>query len=456
MCVVLSILLLIYLDKRHHRILALSTTTDKLTGLLNRTGFRTEAERQLRLDPEGNYVIVAFDINNFKHINNSYSYATGDQLLKVLASTMTQWNKGDCISARLDADDFILLTKSSPTIISDLEATLQDAVTSLGLPEYLSNTEFTIGAYEVKNKHELIRTIIDNAYTAHKMAKLHNSTSVLWYNRTLIEKIEREAYFVAHLPQALEQKEFKLYLQPQVNLHTKSLMGAEALVRWVLPNGELVFPDAFIPIFESTGNITLLDFYMLNEACTYLSEQRDQGIPLLPISVNFSRVTLCQPNFSGRVIELVDRYDLPHHYIDIEVVESALNEMGDGIIQMLTALQHAGFRISMDDFGAGYSSLSVLGDLPVQIVKLDRQFLWGIDSNQKRKTIIHAFVDMAHHLDLMVICEGVETASHVAFLQQIGCACTQGYYFSRPVPQGDFDQVAGICMEKLSNLTANV
>lgn len=437
---IVSVSVFALVNKRNQKALEKSVEIDSLTGLLSRYGFETEAAHWLRQHSKAEHVIIEFDIDNFKMINDVCGYILGDQLLRGLTAAISNWKEHKHLCARIDADDFVLLAEQSDTLIPDFQKMLKKAVQKQVFLEPFGGVSFTFGAYQIKDNGELIKTIMDKANTARKTAKAHEYKSFIWYDEQLLQKLRQENRYREQMHHGIEQEEFKLYLQPKVALHDMTVVGAEALVRWDLPGSGLVYPDAYIPLFEKNGSIADLDFYMLKKTCMLLRRRKDEGKPLFAISVNFSRVTLYQPAFREKLLEIVDRFAIPHSCIEVEVTESAFNEVADMVLQTLTCLKDDGFIISMDDFGAGYSNLNLLGSLPIQTIKLDRAFLKELDRNERMKGIIACVVELAHTMDIKIVCEGVEKLEHVAFLREIGCDYAQGYYFSKPVPQDEFLQ----------------
>ncbi|RGZ00423.1 EAL domain-containing protein [Clostridium sp. AM58-1XD] len=209
-------------------------------------------------------------------------------------------------------------------------------------------------------------------------------------------------------------------------------------MRWRIPEYGLIAPDHFIPLFERNGSIADIDFYMMEKACEFIRYHIDTYGKEFCISVNFSRVTLYQQRFYPTVMELVERFRIPHHCIEMEVTESAFNGISEVMVNKITRLQEDGFLISMDDFGSGYSSLNLLDMLPIQVLKLDRGFLREYGVTEKAKNVISCVVELAHTLDIQVVCEGIETMEHLKLLQKIGCDYGQGFYFSKPIPQDEF------------------
>ncbi len=433
----LSVTVLSALIRRNQREQEILISEDKLTGLLNRYGFEVEAEKLLRRASKQRYMIVEFDIDKFKSINNICGYTAGDTLLCALAKEIReQFDKAVC--ARINADDFFILMEQTEENMFRLQSLLEGVVKAQGLLESFGNLSFTYGAYRIEDNGEQIKTIMDKANTAHKTAKAQESQSVMWYDEQLLQKLRLENQYRTSMHHGIVAEEFQLYLQPKIDLADMQVYGAEALVRWDLPGHGLVYPDAFIPLFEKDGSIVDLDFYMLERACRYLESWIAEGRAPLSVSVNVSRVTLYQKQFYEQFLETVDRYHVPHEFIEIEVTESAFNEITDVVLRVLTSLKNAGFNISMDDFGAGYSNLNVLSRLPIQIIKLDREFLWEMAHSEHVRGIVSCVVTLAHTMDTRVVCEGVEQLEHVAFLKEIGCDFAQGYYFSKPIKAEEF------------------
>lgn len=436
----LSIVVFLIVNKRNQRKLETAVSTDKLTSLLNRAGFESAATDLLRQQAKSRFVIVAFDIDNFKMINDSIGYVQGDQLLCALASALKSWKAGNYLCARLDADDFILLAEANEAIIPELQDILEHTTKAQVFLEPFGGVGFTYGAYQIQNNGELIKTIMDKAKMAHKAAKATADKSLVWYDGKLLEKLTQDRKLKEQLQHALVNQEFGLYLQPRVELSNLRIVGAEALVRWELPGQGTLYPDSFIPLFEENGSIADLDFYMLKKVCGYLHNRQEQGQELFPISINFSRVTLYYQAFYETFHSIVDQYPIPYDCIEIEVTESAFNDIADIVLQMLNRLDEEGFPIAMDDFGSGYSNMNLLGSLPLRIIKLDKVFLQEADIHDRVKGIIICAVELAHTMGVQIVCEGAETEPHVNFLREIGCDFAQGYYFTKPIPQKAFDQ----------------
>ncbi|GKI14162.1 GGDEF-domain containing protein [Oscillospiraceae bacterium] len=428
-----SVVIYLTVGRRGRAAVEKSLYSDHLTGILNRAGFEAAADELLRRQPGGEYCLLEFDVDDFKFLNSTYGYELGNELLCALAGALSAAYHGAELCARLDADDFVVLAKRTGREQKTLLELLAQALRTpqlAGVGEFVS---FTTGGYEAP-AGERVQTMMDKVSLAHTSAKAAGRGCTAWYDARLLERIQQESQMNNRMARALEGGEFRLYLQPKYRLDNLEMYGAEALVRWDYPGRGLVYPDEFIPLFEGSGSIVKLDFYMLEQACIYLRQHIDSGGADFVVSVNFSRVTLYTQGFFAAVLDIVDKYRLPHRCVELEVTESAFNGIVEPVVDKLTALQQKGFSVSMDDFGAGYSSLNLLDKLPIQVLKLDKEFLRENSREERVKHVIAHVVELAHDLGIAVVCEGVETREQMEFLRAAGCDRAQGYYFSRPVP----------------------
>lgn len=435
---VLSVAVFMLFNRRRRKELEKSMYTDSLTGLYNRAGFEAEAVQLLRQHGGQGYCLVEFDVDDFKFLNNSYGYELGDRLLCALGDMLRREFHTGQLCARISADDFVVLIKQEEQVAEHVRGLLSS---TLRQEEFLVVSEFvtfTLGGYEISESGEQIQSIMDKANMAHKNAKTLGKAMTVWYDKTLLEKLNWENRMKNRMHRALADGEFQMYLQPKYRLSGLEVQSAEALVRWELPGQGTVYPDDFIPLFERNGCIAELDFYMLDKACGFLRDKASALSGEFSISVNFSRVTIYQQNFAARLLETVERYQVPHRRIEIEITESAFNEVSDVMVSKLEQLRQEGFIISMDDFGSGYSSLNSLDKLPIQVLKLDREFLREYGRADRVKNVIACVIELAHGLKMEVVCEGIEQQEHLRFLQEAGCDYGQGYYFSRPVPSQEF------------------
>ncbi len=441
LCIILYIGICIMVYEDYQRLMNRLITIDPQTNLLNRTGIENNATVLIRHNPQFKYCMIKFDIDNFKLINTSYSYNHGDDLLRLISDALSSKNSEHFVASHLDADNFIVVTQYNETVLDDLDTFLLNATKDFDVSVLFTEIKFSYGAYIIEYNNESIKKIITKAAMAHKAAKDDKFVSSLWYSKELLHQIQKENEYSTRIDLAINAQEFKMYLQPQINLNTLEIVSAESLVRWQLPDNSFIYPDQFIPIFERNGLIYKVDFYMLEQACLFLSKQHTCGNAYFKIAVNISRVTLSRHDFLDTFVSIVDKSKIPHEYLEIEVTESSLIHLNQNVINVLTQLKKMDFTLAMDDFGAGYSSLSSLSTLPVHFLKLDKQFLWSIDTNDKMPLIITSTVNLAHSMGMEVISEGVEQQAHVDFLISIGCEYAQGYHFARPMPSEEFEHL---------------
>ena len=252
--------------------------------------------------------------------------------------------------------------------------------------------------------------------------------------QTLLQDAEIES----SMQEALASGQFIYYIQPKYAADGTRILGGEALVRWQKPDGTMVSPAEFIPLFERNGFIRQLDIHVFTQVCADLRRLLDAGQPVVPISVNVSRQHLYWPEFAPTYIAIKERYRLPDQLIELELTESTLLENTTAAFSTLEHLRQKGFLCSIDDFGSGYSSLNALKDLPADVLKLDREFLSDSAQPAKSEIIIRGIIDMAKRLSLRIVAEGVETPTQLAFLQDTGCDMIQGFIFSKPLPPDNF------------------
>lgn len=406
---------------------------DKLTNTINEKTFETRA-RNILVASNQAYAFVCFDINKFKYINDTYGYEAGDLVLIEIADFLHKLldDDSECIS-RISADKFMLLIQQDKLFGEDIyHKIIHQVCIKAELVEPLS---LSFGVYKIKENHtSSVNVMMDKAMIAHKMCKAMPNQKVVYYDHSLRERIERENLIFTHMNQALADQEFQLYIQPKFLIDSEQITSGEALVRWQSTILGFLPPDEFIPLFEKNGFIATLDLYMFEQVCVYLDDALYKQQKVYPISVNLSRVTLLQDNFMETFLNIFHKYNIPTSFIEIELTESAFNGVSEETIHLLQSLQNEGFLISMDDFGTGYSSLNLLKELPINILKLDKEFLNDNKNSSEAKGIVSCIVEMAHLLNLQVICEGVETYDQLIFLKSIACDYGQGYYFAKPMP----------------------
>jgi EAL domain-containing protein (putative c-di-GMP-specific phosphodiesterase class I) len=309
---------------------------------------------------------------------------------------------------------------------------------------------YSFGVFKVPKQYKKeYPEMFDLADMALKRGTANGSKNIYFYDQLIQKSIEKEMMIESRMEEALIKKEFLMYLQPKYDTITEQIVGAEALVRWQTPE-ELLFPDSFVPIFERNGFISKLDMYMLEQVCLLQRRRLNDNKRVVPISVNQSRLLLYNPSYVDTLIDLVDRYEIPHYLIELEITETVVFEDKMVAIKTFKQLLDRGFKISMDDFGSGYSSLNMLKDIDVNIIKIDRAFLEDFINTERGKKVMFSILGLIRELNLISVAEGVETKEQLDFLKEAGCHWVQGYYFSRPVPV--LDLLKKLDLEALSNI----
>ncbi len=414
---------------------------DNLTGIPNLTKFKKDVQSILKKYPYMKFTMVQLDIVNFKSINDFYDFTVGDKVLKAIANTGKAVPDKIFEQCRIGRDDFLLF--GTYELFKDLETTRfgYEAIFRSMIPEIENHSiNYRYGRYEIEDNEEDINTIVNKAILAHSHAKNTEGGSVCDYSEEFTKKLMRSTEITNKQKIALTNREFKMVLQPKCHVSDGRAVGAEALVRWQESDGKMIFPNDFIPLFESNGFIVELDMYMLERVCEVLSKWEKSGLNLIPISVNFSRRHLEMDNFAGKIEEIANRYGVDKSFIEIELTEGVFLENEGVVRSLLNDLHDRGFKLSMDDFGSGYSSLGLLHSLPVDVIKLDRSFVTSTDEAIRAAIIVESVAHMTQKLGIPTVAEGVETLAQVEFLRTIGCEIIQGYYYSKPIPVSEFEQ----------------
>ncbi|HID1259429.1 TPA: EAL domain-containing protein [Clostridioides difficile] len=427
-----------YNKKRFKRIFY----TDNLTKIKNQVAFENRAIEILHNASNKEYVLLNIDIDNFKYINDTHGYEYGDKVLIIVAAVLSKTFNIKETCARIGSDNFVILAKYRDSLLEDIREMLTNAIISELDMNVTQTISYCIGAYlvEIDNLgYKSINSIMDKANIAHKVSKTRGISSTVWYNENLLKQLQIENSIYNYMYKAIENEEFHMYLQPKFQISSLNVVSAEALVRWFSPELGFLSPDEFIPLFEKSGFIIELDFYMLKKACSFVRKTfMKKNQYTYPIAVNFSRVTIYQNSFYQRFLDTVKEYEIPFKYIDIEVTESAFNEISQPVISILEELKKLGFLISMDDFGSGYSSLSLLCSLSINGLKLDKSLLKETFNREKVYSIIQCIIEMSHRIGMSVVCEGIETKKDLEFLNTVKCDVGQGFYFSKPIEEKEF------------------
>ncbi|MEG1988832.1 MAG: EAL domain-containing protein [Oscillibacter sp.] len=416
---------------------------DPLTGAANTERFKLDAQALLRQGGRG-YTLVNFDVEQFRYLNHDLGYDAGNDFLVYSVKCLAAAFPKDAAFARCGTDQFLLLFLSrdgeEERRLKDLQSQLAAWQPPLG--GYYA-VQLAFGVYRLEDQETDILSAIEKSNIARKTAKGSGATNIAIYDAEMQGRIDRETELEKAMPAALENGEFKLFIQPKYDLLREEIVGGEALVRWVKPDGTTIQPGEFIPLFERTGAIAAMDLYMLDQLCRFLRNRLDRGLPTVPISINQSRRYMYSPTYVETLRDKLRENNLSPALIELEITENLVYTELDKLISVLERLHEAGFRISLDDFGSGYSSLNVLKDLPVDTLKLDRFMLGETLNSQRKKTVVANIIRMAKELKLSVVAEGVETYEQVLFLRECGCETAQGFYYSRPVSAQAFEKMLG-------------
>ncbi len=415
------------------------TNLPNLQLLRNRLGQLMAATRHQQSLP-----VLSVDLDCFNRLNQTLGHELGDQLLKAVAHRLTVCVAAGDTVARLRADQFVIV-QAAGEHSPDAALAATKILNALGQPFLLNGHQVfvtaSIGISVYPHDGCDIDALLQNADLALCHARQLGGNQYQFYTPLMNGVLSRMRMRSASLQHALERCEFQVYYQPQVNLQSGEIIGAEALLRWLHPEWGFVSPAEFIPLAEQTGLILLIDEWVLQTACTQLVAWNRAGLPPVRIAVNLSGRQFQQPNFSERVLQILLGAGADSQYLELELTERIIIQNVKKNVEILRHLKSHGIQIAVDDFGTGYSSLNYLKSFPFDILKIDMCFVRNIDRDDKNAAITSAIIQMAHSLNLKVIAEGVETEAELAVLRQYRCDAMQGYLFSRPVPAAEFEQM---------------
>ncbi len=417
---------------------------DTLTGLPNIEKFKSIVKDKIKKYPNAKFTMQKMDIVKFSVINEIYGMDIGDKLLLKISDIMSDISKNiepTFACAKVGIDEFIMISANGYLDQDDTARDNDEIKLKTLMPELDGyDLNFRYGRYFIEQGETDIMDMISKTTIAHNIAKLNIHQKAWDYNDEYKQELIRNTNINNKRKAAIENEEFKVYLQPKFSASDGILVGAEALVRWVEDDGKVIFPNDFIPLFEKNGFIVELDQYMLESVCKTIKHWMDIGLGPLAISVNCSRLNLDNPFFVSNIVEIVDKYDIPHRCIEIELTESIMIESEATIEKLFIDLHKHGFKISIDDFGAGYSSLGILNNLHVDTLKMDRTFFIGGKNARRDDILINSIIKMSHNLGMFVVAEGIETHEQVEMLKSMNCDAIQGYVYAKPMPVSEFEE----------------
>jgi diguanylate cyclase (GGDEF)-like protein/PAS domain S-box-containing protein len=418
---------------------------DELTGLPNRVSFNHSLEHAIRQTKRkrDKLAVMFIDLDRFKNINDSLGHDVGDQLLQEVSLRLRTTLRDSDIVARLSGDEFVVLIDGW-LVNEDLVSVAQKILQSVAKPyilqgqEYDLTTSIGISTYpqQGKDAQELLRHADVAMYRAKEMGK---NTFQFYAAQMDVHSVDR-LRMESGLRRALIHDELRLHYQPVVNLATGYMVGMEALVRWQHPQRGLVAPGEFIALAEETGLIVPIGEWVLRAACEQTRKWQQQGYGPLRVSVNLSPRQF-QPNLVSLVAKVLEETGLPAQLLELEITEGMVMKNPDHAVRLLNELRDMGISLSIDDFGTGYSSLAYLKRFPIDSLKIDRSFITELPTDSENAAIIRAIIQMAHGLEIHVVGEGVETAEQAGFLSDQACDRVQGFHYSKPLPQQEFEKL---------------
>ena len=410
---------------------------DSLTGLYNKEHFYARAKAYIDSNDKRRLLVICTDIKDFKMINDFFGTATGDLVLQAFGETLRKFITGDAVYGRLANDVFGMVMDAEDfdenRFIEECHAAFSSCLNTNIFPAVNY-----VGVYEIKDRSLAVSVMCDRARMAITSIKGDYSRLTAYYDEKLRDNIMYEQELISELNNALNEGQFRMFLQPQMTSDGK-LLGAEALIRWFHPKKGQIMPADFIPVFEKNGLIAEVDRFIWELACKQLKKWKDEGKDDLYISVNISPRDFYFLNIYGIFTEFIAKYGISPKSIKLEITETAIVMDFQRQLELITKLRQKGFIVEMDDFGSGYSSLNMLKDIHVDVLKIDMAFLKKAEDEERSKKILNMIIALSRQLDMPVITEGVETEEQVKFLSEMGCDIFQGYYFAKPMDIDAFE-----------------
>ena len=425
-----------HVRRKEYELLQQKVQQDEVTGIYNKKYFYEKASEMIAQSKE-EMCIVTMDIINFKMVNDMFGLGNGDRLLMYMAQDLIETLEGkDILLARFNADHFYMcMSVADFKEIPFVRKYKRTPVENIDI-------RVAYGVYMVGDNKELpVNIMCDMAAIAVHEKAGKSDEYIFYYTEDDRQRMLRQQEIERDMERALERREFRVYIQPKYDIHKNRIVGGEALARWEHPEKGIISPGEFIPVFEKNGFIRFLDYFIWEETCKVISTLRKHGYDKYPISINVSRAHFYRNEFQHVLEELIEIYNISIEDLEIEITESIYVEDSDLINTRIQELRDMGFKIAMDDFGSGYSSLNMLKEIPIDIIKMDLKFLDSEDNIDKSHKILDSLVGLAKRLDLKVVIEGVETKEQVKFLQGIGEMSAQGYYYAKSLERKKYEEL---------------
>jgi len=417
----------------------LSGEIDPLTGIYSTTGFHNRINEWMEANPGRKFRLQRYNLDRFRDINGVYGHDLGDKLLRDIGDYMKRYDSKDNFSAHLNADHFARFCSDDSMSVREYYDHFVNSFSN-----YHLNIPITMhmGVYDLCEKDSDSYTMSYKALLALQEIKGDMNVKIAYYESGMIARETERLELLNDVAGAIENENFEVWFQPQVDYSTGNVFGAEALIRWNHPQKGMLPPSTFIPLLEKSNYIGKVDFYVAQKVCRYIKKWiNDLPDRKIQVSVNLSRQDVLDSAFMTELENTITAYGIPFSSLRLEVTESAYMKNAAELIQEVTKLRKMGFAVEIDDFGAGYSSLNMLKDMDADTLKLDMAFISDTTQSEKKKIIISSVINMAHKLGVPVIAEGVETKEQADMLLEFGCKRMQGYYFSKPIPADEYEKL---------------
>lgn len=386
----------------------------------------------LMLSSEKKISFIQFDIRKFKIVNDLYGEKFGDEVLDFILKQLQEICSERQFYVNLRADVFMVVTEYDE--VGELEAFIQKLNGRISSFKRV-RLQMSYGVYTVEDKEMELRQMQDRAAMARKTAKNSVLGNIVFYQEQFKDSLYNRRFIEENMQAAITERQYLMYLQPKYSIEKNQIIGAEALVRWRHPERGVIYPDQFIPVIEENGFIRKVDYYIWEEACRFIRRCKDEGLPDCPVSVNVSRAHLHDDEVIWTLEDMIQRIGIPRQLLELEITETVDDQQ---VSRKAYQLKEEGYKLLMDDFGSGYSSLNILVETPFDLIKLDKKFMENMMLSDKGRVILEYVVAMADRLGLELLAEGVETKEQVELLRSIGCDQVQGYYYAKPMPAEDF------------------
>lgn len=412
--------------------------TDPVTGALNRAGFFNKAESILANNRDRKFAIIYFNLKDFKAVNDMFGYKVGDSILMESINALAASFLKPLAISRIEADRFVVLVDQRNLDLKRLPQLMHRVYDQGNIKADLYGR---CGIYYIPENCDMsVSDMCDRA----KIAKLYIPNQYVRpyaiFDENMAFDYVQRSFALIHLDDAIKNNEVKVYYQPIYDAWTGKIVSAEALVRWISPDKGVILPGNFIPALEESGHISKLDAYIHQSVKGFLEERYKNNKPVVRVAINLSRMDLMDEDIMRLISEDIKKSELPNNMISYEVTESAYASVSEVGIDFLLKLHDSGVTLLVDDFGSGVSSFSTIRDYDFDIIKLDMGFIQKIGNNKKNNNIVISLIELAHRLDMKVVAEGVETKEQADFLRTYGCDYIQGYYYSKPLPQEEFEK----------------